>query len=395
MKALQFEGRGSEYFKIWIVNILLTIVTLSLYYPWAKVRTRRYFLGNTTLEGREFDYHATGKQLLPGYLITLVLVLIYVVSQNVFPIIGLILTLVLLLAFPWIIWRSLKFNMRMTSFSTVRFGFDGTAGRAYVNYLFWPSLFLLFLALGQAAAVALTSSELLQGWIAGVLAAAVSLAGFVLAFLLYAFVKKRQTQYKINGYCYGQGQFRTAVTTSGFAKILLKSILFALLILIVIFASVTAVALLSGFAAGLRPLADKLGDPEALKSAMSGGMFAVFAVVYICFLLGIFFIAAYAYTRQRAYILNNSTLDNQITFASTLRATRLVWVLITNFLLVIFTLGLGTPWARTRMARLLTQSTLVDTGAGLDRYVTEKQSEQSSLGEQLGDGFDVDVDVGF
>jgi len=29
MKAMEFTGRGSEYFKIWIVNILLTIVTLT------------------------------------------------------------------------------------------------------------------------------------------------------------------------------------------------------------------------------------------------------------------------------------------------------------------------------------------------------------------------------
>ncbi len=71
MKALEFTGRGGEYFRIWIVNILLTLVTLTIYYPWAKVRTRRYFLGNTLLEGRGFDYHATGRQLLPGHLIVM------------------------------------------------------------------------------------------------------------------------------------------------------------------------------------------------------------------------------------------------------------------------------------------------------------------------------------
>ncbi|MFT6387486.1 MAG: hypothetical protein ACJAUP_000857 [Cellvibrionaceae bacterium] len=45
MKTLRFEGKGFEYFKIWMVNILLTIVTLGLYYPWAKVRHLRYFYG--------------------------------------------------------------------------------------------------------------------------------------------------------------------------------------------------------------------------------------------------------------------------------------------------------------------------------------------------------------
>ena len=40
---LEFTGSGSEYFRIWIVNLLLTLVTLGLYYPWAKVRRLRYF----------------------------------------------------------------------------------------------------------------------------------------------------------------------------------------------------------------------------------------------------------------------------------------------------------------------------------------------------------------
>ena len=63
MRVLSFGGSGFEYFKIWIVNILLTILTLGLYYPWAKVRKNRYFYGNTSLDERNFEYHATGKQL--------------------------------------------------------------------------------------------------------------------------------------------------------------------------------------------------------------------------------------------------------------------------------------------------------------------------------------------
>ena len=61
MKPLHFGGSGFEYFKIWIVNILLIIITLGVYYPWAKVRNQRYFYANTTLEGRNFEYHATEK----------------------------------------------------------------------------------------------------------------------------------------------------------------------------------------------------------------------------------------------------------------------------------------------------------------------------------------------
>ena len=36
--ALTFTGRGGEYFRIWVVNLLLTLITFGLYSAWAKVR---------------------------------------------------------------------------------------------------------------------------------------------------------------------------------------------------------------------------------------------------------------------------------------------------------------------------------------------------------------------
>jgi len=41
--ALRFTGRGTEYFGIWIVNLLLTIITLGIYSAGAKVRRLQYF----------------------------------------------------------------------------------------------------------------------------------------------------------------------------------------------------------------------------------------------------------------------------------------------------------------------------------------------------------------
>ena len=55
----EFKGTASQYFGIWIVNLLLTIITLGIYTPWAKVRTKRYFYGNTLLDGSPFDYLAS------------------------------------------------------------------------------------------------------------------------------------------------------------------------------------------------------------------------------------------------------------------------------------------------------------------------------------------------
>jgi hypothetical protein len=47
-----FNGTGKEYFRIWIVNLCLTIATAGIYSAWAKVRRLQYFHRNTALEGK-------------------------------------------------------------------------------------------------------------------------------------------------------------------------------------------------------------------------------------------------------------------------------------------------------------------------------------------------------
>ena len=396
MKALEFTGRGGEYFRIWIVNILLSIVTLSIYHPWAKVRDRRYFLGNTTLEGRGFDYHATGRQLLPGHLIVMVLVLSFVALQAVFPVAGLVLAAVLALATPWIIWRSLSFNARMTSFSTVRFGFEGTAGGAYVSYLLWPLLLVAAVAIGPAVGFLLARFGEAQTTTTALIGLVASLAGYALVFLAYVKVKKRQTRYTVGGHRYGQGRFTNDVRGRGFAKILLKTIGLGLLMLVGLVALVALFAFATGVSDRVLGLAGKLDDPEAIGSMLNdGAVQGLLVAIYVGALLLGLLAFAYSHTRQRAYVFGRTRLDDTVALASTLGARRFAWVLLSNLLLVAVTLGLATPWAKTRLARTLVEHTEVDTGAGFDAYVSQKRSEQSSLGDQIGDAFDVDVGVGF
>src|SRR6478609_4191452 len=76
LERAEFRGNAGEYFGIWIVNILLTIVTFGIYSAWAKVRRMRYFRGNTYLDGHSFDYHARGKQIFLGRLIVFVVLAI-------------------------------------------------------------------------------------------------------------------------------------------------------------------------------------------------------------------------------------------------------------------------------------------------------------------------------
>ncbi len=67
--SFHFTGKASEYFKIWIVNGLLTVLTLGIYSAWAKVRTNRYIYGNIYLDNEPFAYTAVPVNILKGRLL--------------------------------------------------------------------------------------------------------------------------------------------------------------------------------------------------------------------------------------------------------------------------------------------------------------------------------------
>ena len=97
---LEFHGSGSEYFKIWIVNTALSILTLGVYSAWAKVRTRRYFYGNTRIEATAFEYLANPTAILKGRAIAGIALIAFGVSSQFFPFVALILGLALFFVTP-------------------------------------------------------------------------------------------------------------------------------------------------------------------------------------------------------------------------------------------------------------------------------------------------------
>ena len=73
--TLEFSGSGGEYFRVWIVNLLLNIVTLGFYTPFARRRTAQYFYGHTLVAGSPLEFTAQQRRMVLGFLL---LVLVYV-----------------------------------------------------------------------------------------------------------------------------------------------------------------------------------------------------------------------------------------------------------------------------------------------------------------------------
>lgn len=153
VEAFQFNGSGSEYFRIWIVNMLLSIVTLGIYSAWAKVRKHRYFYGNTQVAGASFDYTADPKAILKGRMIAFGLFVVYSASEQVFPPAQLVLSLLFVLALPWIVTRSLTFRARNTVWRNMRFNFDARYKDAVMAFIGWPLIGVLTLGLAMPYAL--------------------------------------------------------------------------------------------------------------------------------------------------------------------------------------------------------------------------------------------------
>lgn len=113
---VEFDGRAGEWFGIWIVNLMLTIVTFGIYSAWAKVRRKKYFHQHTRIAGRSFDYHATGGQILVGRLIVLAGVIVYSLLAAM-PVLAVVMPLLLIALIPFLAVRALRFNARMTSWA--------------------------------------------------------------------------------------------------------------------------------------------------------------------------------------------------------------------------------------------------------------------------------------
>jgi len=156
----EFDGQAGPLFKLYLKNVVLTLLTLGIYRFWAKVEVKQFIYQHTAFHGGRFGYHATGLEKFIGFLKGLCfivpLVLIVVVLYNglrqsmsdetawiicfyaFFGILGLLR--------PLIVVGSRSFNLSRTSWNNLRFRFNGRIGKLYG--LYFKDFLFLILTLG-------------------------------------------------------------------------------------------------------------------------------------------------------------------------------------------------------------------------------------------------------
>ena len=367
--SVSFTGQAGEYFRIWIVNVLLSVVTLGIYSPWARVRTRQYFYGHAWLGGHNFEYTARPIALLRGFLLVGALFVVYTVAQQVerlqwisFLLLGLFGAL-----YPWLIYRSLKFNAANTVYRGLNFYFHGKVGAAYVAYLFL--LLTVPFTLG----------------------------------LTYPLAVWMQRRYVLEHAAYGTARVRWGKDVGPVYIIFLTAlgVGIGLGTLVAVTAGIAlAVTGASGGFEGVGSVLGGLGQTgtSGKGHGQGGGIGLAGALLiggalllYLTFILASLVLQQYVRAALLKYSLHDLYIGPTLRLQTTFNPVRLAWIGASNLVAQVVTLGLLTPWAAVRHARYLLEGVQVQTIAGLDSFDADKAPTESALGEAAHEFFNFDL----
>jgi uncharacterized membrane protein YjgN (DUF898 family) len=343
-EPLRFTGTGSGYFGIWIVNLLLTIVTLSIYSPWAKVRRLQYFYRNTELAGSSFDFHGSPVRILIGRVLAVVLLFLYEYAFRLQSWWTLVIIVGLAIIMPWLLRNSFRFRLYNASWRGTRFHFRGSVGEAYRVFL---------------------------------------LNGFLTAITLYMlapFMHQRLKAYQHGNSWFGRTQFSFHARVGQFylAYLVLLGAMVAGVVIVGVVAGVSGV-----FAAAMHAQNQSGRADPYLVIKVLAMLYAVLILLAVS--IGPIF---------RALIANliwNNTRLGEHRIECRISPWRLAWITASNVVLVVITLGIYIPWAMVRVTKYQLESVRLLPASDLQEFTAAEPEAVGAIGEEAAAVFDFDI----
>jgi uncharacterized membrane protein YjgN (DUF898 family) len=354
-------GRIGEMYGIFIVNLLLTIVTIGIYRFWAKARNRKYLWSHVSVAGDCFEYTGTGRELFFGFLIILFVVVLPII------VVGTVAQLTLGRSHPALM------------------GLYQLAFYAVVVFL---------IGLGTYAAMRYRLSRTLWRGIRGGLSGSRGAYGLrflgygALAFVSWGFcvplMQIRLSHYLFNHMEFGTGRFAfEASVWPLFRRFVWIPILYAVMMTAIIGVFVY------GIIVAMRNSGPHALDPLILQHTMLaniwvfvvGGLIALVAAI----LLIVVFVRYSAASLR--YIYSHVTFEG-VQLRYDISAWRLFRYVAGNFVILVFTLGLGFPFILARMVRIATDNLTIVGTIDFDA-IGQNTDPRSRFGEGLASAFDI------
>ena len=332
----EFTGSAGEYFGIWIVNLLFSVLTLGVYSAWAKVRKKKYFYGSTRLDGDSFDYFGRPGAILKGRIVAFLAFLVYVFAGELYPQSRYALWAFALLLMPWLVVRALTFNARNSAYRGMRFYFSGTTKQAARVYI-------------------------------GILVVSALTAG--LAFPWFA---ARQKAFVAANHAFGLSRLDCELSPRAFFGIYFRASLILLGI-------VLPVSILSA-----------IGVAALMRSEPAS------RYVWLLPVIGLYasYALAYAYIQSRTTnLLWNTVHGPGFHFSSSLAAWKLIGLYFGNVLAVACSAGLLIPWAVVRTLRYRLENFAMIVDQEVVHEANPALARVGATGQELGDFFNLDLGV--
>lgn len=395
---LEFTGSGGEYFRVWIVNVLLTILTLGFYTPWARRRTAQYFYGHTLVAGSPLEFTAQQRRMVMGFVMLVMITIAYNIAVNTGQdtAVSLFLLAGALLA-PFIWGSAMRFRLGSTRWRGLRLQFTASWREVYVASwpvfaiaLVWIGVFFGIQYLAPESAGALQELAADESGEADLPTMTAAIWGLVVLGLLLSVLCFIRLEYNYKSLLVLRAQVGAE---SGRWKPVYMDF-------IKVWAATVAVFLLFvvGISAGLAVLAGgSFALIAGLKDKWGALIFVVFAVAFIAgiFLMFLASAPARAYREARMFQLmwDNIGLSQVARFKCQLRTGRYVLLRIKNLFLTLLTLGLYRPFARVSEYRMKVESVTLHVKGGVDQVAGAmvRQQQQGGIGDALADAAGLDL----
>ncbi|MBS0314005.1 MAG: DUF898 domain-containing protein [Proteobacteria bacterium] len=362
-QRFQFTGSGGEYFRIWIVNVLLTIVTLGIYSAWAKVRRLRYFYNNTRLAGSSFDFRGSPIAILKGRVIAFLLLLLIQV-----PFLGAVVLIFYFALLPWFIYRSMRFHLANTTYRNLRFAFMGTAGGIYRAILFPIAIIL----------ISVVMSFIVHFASRGI--GSVMLAISIFAFYgIGPYIQYRIRAYVTAGSRMGTAQFGLHVGPGRYYLAYVVAVGYWIAYVAVAFAILATVFGLD--------LSSLQGTMDAIKEGSIPHRVAMIILLAV-FYIGMLAVVPLVQGMLQNTVWSGTSLERKA-FQSDLRVANYVVTWLGVTILTVITIGLYRPFAVVQLARLRLEA-LSWQGSPDDLIAVQRAGSDAAAGAEITDMMDVD-----
>ncbi len=351
--AVEFHGSSKEYFRIWIVNLCLTLLTLGIFSAWAKVRKKRYFYSHTTVDGTPFQYLGQPIPILKGRIIAAAAFLTYYASSHLFTsLLPYVFAAGAVLA-PWVLVRSVAFNTRYSAYRNMTFHFDGKYPDSLKALYLWGIIPAFFLGM-------------MFNWWGKLAVAGVAALIFGISFPWWI---RRLRNFVISHSSYGNKKGIFSATGGQFFGVYFRSGLIMAGVLFVVglfstlwIASITKKTMLIGWLAAVP-------------------MYAGYVLAY-----------AYVQAHSSNLVWNHTRLG-PLRFHSTLRGLGMAKLYVTNALVIIASLGMLTPWAVMRTLKYRADHMRVLQEGELTEFQGSDASAVEAIGAETVDFFDMDLSL--